>query len=566
MTVTFDISPDFLSIIKPSDAGTSQFGPNGRTNEGFMRGLDGLHYIFVEGSGHDSYVLCAETGNVTTMTRDRFLNDLADIGSPVVEADSQFYISAPNTPYVWVVAFQSNGAEVDYLVGGILYKIVADGTVNAVGGLIMRTEASGPFEGRYLSDSNSYYSTTTIGNNVLALGQVHSIVFDDGLVTVLKLPLDEAVIEADAIGTFSSLFNDIPVGVFDDHFFDFINTNRTNPGPACIVPIGDSDYGVMINVDQAVYDYMHTHPLVNDTWDAMTGPAVLWWKSGDVAYTDVSGHFNLSDAMTHLDGSTSLNYYDNYAGPNSFKIGDTTYVSFSRSYTLPADLEPVGTYARFKIYLWTGSSSSPQLDQETALFDPVTDCGVIDSNRTGNYPQFVQACYDPISQKFLYVWYGTNSTLDFDYIFGGLGSATPEEGLHATFSEFINPVFLDWQSQDGVGADFTSELDTYYMLSDDTMLWMSDATVFTYIENQGRGPGGLGLFMQPQWDWSESALANKFGRNVQVYLLTPLELVSTRQNNIRGKGRALQLHFTSEQGKDFNLLGWGIWHMKNARP
>lgn len=562
--MTFNINTSFSSIITPADAGTSQFGPNGRTNEGFMRGLDGNHYVFVDGSGHDSYALCAETGNVTTVTQTRFLNDLANIGSPVIEVDTGFSLSAPSTSYFWIVAFQANGAEVDYLVGGILYKIVSDGTINAVGGLIMRTEASGPREGRYLSNGDSYYSTLTVGNKLLALGQVHSIVFDNGLVSVLELPLDEAVIYSDIIGSFSTLWTDVTV--FDDHFFDFIDTNRINPGPACLVPIGDSDWGVMVNVDQAIYDYAHAHFGVNDTWDTLTGPAVLWWKQGNVNYTDVSASFDLSDAMKHLDGSSSANYYDNYCGPNSFKFNGDTYVVFGRSYTLPDDLEPIGTFARVKVYLWTGSSSSLALDQETSLFDPISDCGVPPVNRTACIPQFVQIGYDPQDFGLRYVWYGANSSLQFDYVFGGLGTIVPEPGFNATFSEFINSEFLDWQSQDGVGADFTSELQTYYMLSDDTMLWMSDGTVFTYIENQGRGPGGLGLFMQPQWDWSESSVSNKFARNVQVYLATPLELVSTRQNNIRGKGRALQLHFTSEQGKDFNLLGWAVWHGKNARP
>lgn len=565
-TDTFAIGPSFFSIITPADAGTSQFGPNGRTNEGVMRGLDENHYVFVEGSGHDYYVLCAETGNVTTITQTRFLNDLADIGSPVIEVDSGLCLSAPNTPYVWVIAFQANGAEIDYLVGGILYKIVADGTVNAVGGLAMRTEAGGPREGRYLSNSNNFYSTCTIGNSLLALGQVHSSVFDDGLVVVMELPLAEEVIAADFVGSFSELFTDTP-GIFGDHFFDFVNTIRTNPGPACIVPIGTSDYGIMVNVDQAVYDYVHAHPGVNSAWDTLTGPAVLWWKSGTGSYTDVTSHFDLSDALKHLDGSVSASYYDNYCGPNSFKIGDRTYVAYSRSYTQASDLEPVGTYARLKIFLWDGSTSTLSFDGSSALFDPVADCGVDESQRTSSYPQFVQACYDPFDSVIYYVWYGEASSLVFDYVFGpwGTGTRGTELAYVATFSEFVNPSFTDWQTSDtsGFGADFSSYLVTYYMLQSDTMLFFEAPYVYCYLENSERAP--VGLTMQPQWDWAEDPLSHKLSRSTEVYRSADLTKVAVSQNRVRGRGRALRLKYISEQSKDFNLLGWSVSLESNAR-
>ena len=42
--------------------------------------------------------------------------------------------------------------------------------------------------------------------------------------------------------------------------------------------------------------------------------------------------------------------------------------------------------------------------------------------------------------------------------------------------------------------------------------------------------------------------------------------VSVTKTKIRGKGRSLSLRYTSVDGKDFDLLGWGIWCSKAQEP
>lgn len=81
------------------------------------------------------------------------------------------------------------------------------------------------------------------------------------------------------------------------------------------------------------------------------------------------------------------------------------------------------------------------------------------------------------------------------------------------------------------------------------------------------------LLMQARWDWANTSGSNKFSQQVQVYRNTRPNTatiagfpVVVTKNKIRGKGRSLQLKFTSETGKDAELVGWGVWYNKNTRP
>ena len=64
---------------------------------------------------------------------------------------------------------------------------------------------------------------------------------------------------------------------------------------------------------------------------------------------------------------------------------------------------------------------------------------------------------------------------------------------------------------------------------------------------------------------TETSVSNKFSQEVQVYKYRNGYLTSISRNKVRGRGRALQLRYTSEAGKDFDLLGWGIVYLKNTK-
>ncbi len=81
------------------------------------------------------------------------------------------------------------------------------------------------------------------------------------------------------------------------------------------------------------------------------------------------------------------------------------------------------------------------------------------------------------------------------------------------------------------------------------------------------------LLLQTRWDWANATISKKFSQEVQVYRNTrpnPNTIdgfpIIVTKNKIRGKGRAIQLRFTSQPGKDAEIVGWGIWINKNTRP
>ena len=90
------------------------------------------------------------------------------------------------------------------------------------------------------------------------------------------------------------------------------------------------------------------------------------------------------------------------------------------------------------------------------------------------------------------------------------------------------------------------------------------------------GQGGLdpvnesSCFMTARWDWTDDAIAGKFGSDNEVYRhvrgFQPAgpgayedgyPLVVTR-NKVRGRGRVLQLKFEGKPEKDTHLLGFTI--------
>lgn len=63
-----------------------------------------------------------------------------------------------------------------------------------------------------------------------------------------------------------------------------------------------------------------------------------------------------------------------------------------------------------------------------------------------------------------------------------------------------------------------------------------------------------------------TSASNKFSRQFQAYRYRDGYLVAISKNKVRGKGRTLQIRFESEEGKDFQLLGWGIEISKEQQP
>lgn len=164
-------------------------------------------------------------------------------------------------------------------------------------------------------------------------------------------------------------------------------------------------------------------------------------------------------------------------------------------------------------------------------------------------------------------------------------------GVTLTFSFLNNNSFMDWETFDTIGHTFSSYLETNYELTKSwsnfevdpnalvrkTAPWI--VTYFKRTETEWVGNDTIGFtpnlpsscFLTAQWDWSTSRISNKWFGPYQVYKLARVPyvdntnltldtgfLMTQGRFKVRGRGKALQLRFESEQGKDFNLLGWEV--------
>ena len=127
------------------------------------------------------------------------------------------------------------------------------------------------------------------------------------------------------------------------------------------------------------------------------------------------------------------------------------------------------------------------------------------------------------------------------------------------FSEINNTSYVDWHAS--ADTNYVSFLDTWYGITNDAALWMETPWVITYLNNDGNNTS---CFLTPMWDWTDSLVNHKSGPAAQCAIDRPDSSVMDRRHRVRGKGRALQLHFESEAGKPFNLLGWSINFDRNA--
>ena len=149
-----------------------------------------------------------------------------------------------------------------------------------------------------------------------------------------------------------------------------------------------------------------------------------------------------------------------------------------------------------------------------------------------------------------------------------------------TFGEFNSNTLVDWFSKDSTGINYESYLETGHDIVEDLAAESEAGLVSTFfkrteqnfIENQD---GSLDFdtpsscLMRAKWQWSDSENSGRWSEEQQVYRLNRFlpgsggtfdygfEVIQTK-NQIRGKGNALSLRFSSEQGKDFHLLGWSI--------
>ena len=158
-----------------------------------------------------------------------------------------------------------------------------------------------------------------------------------------------------------------------------------------------------------------------------------------------------------------------------------------------------------------------------------------------------------------------------------------------TFSDFYNTrsaatKFKDWYSYNAVGIDAVSYIITGYNLGNTGAARSKTGqyvSVFlkrteTSLDNNANPVNESSCLMETRWDFTDNNYANKWQTPVQVYKhLRPFfgnpgdtfedsyPLVITK-NKLRGRGKAVQLKFSSESGKDMKLVGWSSTFIGNT--
>ena len=143
-----------------------------------------------------------------------------------------------------------------------------------------------------------------------------------------------------------------------------------------------------------------------------------------------------------------------------------------------------------------------------------------------------------------------------------------------TFATFNNGDYVDWETDNGVGADYSSFMETGFETFGDLIKKKTTPMVYFFFEKSETATAGGALvngsscFMRAKWDWTDDANSGKWSSRRQIYRLKRYfdsdiiddidigQTVIISKEKIKGRGRAVQFRYESETGKDFNLHGW----------
>jgi hypothetical protein len=163
--------------------------------------------------------------------------------------------------------------------------------------------------------------------------------------------------------------------------------------------------------------------------------------------------------------------------------------------------------------------------------------------------------------------------LKFFTVKGTAGSQT------LTFSDFTNTSWKDWYTIDSTGIDAAAYILTGHELLGDVMRKKQVPYMFVYCkrsETEYVSTGTNSVALSPQsscmtqfwWDFADTTAGNKIGTAFQAYRYNRLYIPSgvgafdpgysiiVTKNKVRGVGKAFQVKFYTEAGKDCYIYGW----------
>jgi hypothetical protein len=157
-----------------------------------------------------------------------------------------------------------------------------------------------------------------------------------------------------------------------------------------------------------------------------------------------------------------------------------------------------------------------------------------------------------------------------------------------TFSDFLNArtdttAFTDWYSASGTNEPASYLVTGYYMSDVGPARSKTGGYIHVLmnrtevlLDGAEQADNQSGIQMQTRWDFTDNTGANKWSSTQQVYRqLRPMflngpttiedgyPLVITK-NKLRGRGKAMQLKFSSDVGKDMQIVGWTMTFLGNT--
>ncbi len=146
----------------------------------------------------------------------------------------------------------------------------------------------------------------------------------------------------------------------------------------------------------------------------------------------------------------------------------------------------------------------------------------------------------------------------FSYIMTGTLSGLPNQ---ISWAQENNPNNLDWETE----FPDTYPYDSYF--STGTQVHAEGDKTFNqeYITVFSNSVTDSGFFVQGRWDFSTDSITGKWSAPQQGYSTRRGDRsIVRRRLLIRGSGPALQLYFSSDGNKPFNILGWTAWETADA--
>lgn len=244
----------------------------------------------------------------------------------------------------------------------------------------------------------------------------------------------------------------------------------------------------------------------------------------------------------------------------------------------------IGYYDRWnkKIY-WayqrTSTLSDPELrdgmlifDSKLKIFYPPYETAQVDNDKD-NDPMFGGFTQDQ--------FYASSSGIPTLKILTHLHDESAGT-IDTSFSEFRDTNYIDWLYADATGEYMDSWIQSWADHLGDPIREKQAPYVFCYFKKtedgyQDNGSGGLelknqsGCLLRGYWEWHTTTAGGRVTSQQQVYRFKRLyvpadvnddfdtgESIIVTKSKLRGKGRALAVEFYSQDGKDFQLLGYSI--------